>query len=152
MGTNDGEPQPISLGGPGARAFLGMLRVATESATRIDVALRRTGTGIKASDWDLLALIAIIGPLRPSELVARSSLSGNPTTVSTILDRLEKKGFVVRKPHDTDPRGVVVHLTAAGQELFDEVFAPIVNKVVRPFELNFTDDELETLADFWSRF
>ena len=152
MGTDDGEPQQISLDGPGARAFLGMLSVATESATHIDVVLRKAGTAIKATDWDLLALIAIVGPLRPSELVGRSSLSGNPTTVSTILDRLEKKGYVVRKPHDTDPRGVVVHLTAAGQELFDEVFTPIVNKVVRPFELNFTDGELETLADFWSRF
>jgi DNA-binding MarR family transcriptional regulator len=151
METANGEPNPISLDGPGARAFLGMLRVATESATRIDVVLRRTGNAIKASEWDLLALIAVIGPLRPSELEARSSLSGNPTTVSTILNRLEKKGFVIRKPHDTDPRGVVVHLTAGGQELFDEVFAPIVNKVVRPFELNFTAEELETLADFWSR-
>ena len=151
MGTDDGEPSPISLDGPGARAFLGMLRVATESATRIDVVLRKRGNAIKASDWDLLALIAIIGPLRPSELVARSSLSGNPTTVSTILNRLEKKGFVIRKPHDTDPRGVVVHLTADGQELFEEVFAPIANKVVRPFELNFTADELETLAEFWTR-
>ena len=151
MGTDDGEPTPISLDGPGARAFLGMLRVATESATRIDVVLRRTGNAIKASEWDLLALIAIIGPLRPSELVARSSLSGNPTTVSTILNRLEKKGFVIRKPHDTDPRGVVVHLTADGQKLFEEVFAPIANKVVRPFELNFTADELETLAEFWTR-
>ena len=151
MRTDDNEPSLVSLDGPGARAFLGMLRVATESATRIDVVLRKTGNAIKASDWDLLALIAIVGPLRPSELVARSSLSGNPTTVSTILDRLEKKGFVIRKPHDTDPRGVVVHLTAAGQDLFDEVFAPIINKVVRPFELNFTADELKTLADFWSR-
>jgi DNA-binding MarR family transcriptional regulator len=151
MGIEGSEPSLISLDGPGARAFLGMLRVATESATRIDVVLRSTGNGIKASDWDLLALIAIIGPLRPSELVARSSLSGNPTTVSTILNRLEKKGFVIRKPHDTDPRGVVVHLTATGQDLFDEVFAPIINKVVRPFELNFTADELKTLADFWSR-
>lgn len=151
MGPDNGEPQPISLDGPGARAFLGMLRVATGSATRIDVVLREAGAAIKASDWDLLALIAIAGPLRPSELVARSSLSANPTTVSTILNRLEKKEYVVRKAHHTDPRGVVVHLTAAGQELFDEVFVPIVNKVVRPFELNFTDDELETLGDFWSR-
>jgi DNA-binding MarR family transcriptional regulator len=151
MGTDDGEPRPITLDGAGARAFLGMLRVATGSATRIDVVLRGLGAAIKASDWDLLALIAIAGPQRPSELVARSSLSGNPTTVSTILNRLEKNEYVVRKAHDTDPRGVVVHLTAAGQELFDEVFIPIVNKVVRPFELNFTDDELETLADFWSR-
>ena len=151
MGTDNVEPQPITLDGPGARAFLGTLRVATESATRIDVVLRGLGAAIKASDWDLLALIAIAGPQRPSELVARSSLSGNPTTVSTILNRLEKNEYVVRKAHDTDPRGVVVHLTAAGQELFDEVFIPIVNKVVRPFELNFTDDELETLADFWSR-
>jgi DNA-binding MarR family transcriptional regulator len=152
MGTDDDQPQPISLDGPGARAFLGMLRVATESSTHIDLVLRKAGTTIKASDWDLLALIAIAGPLRPSEFVARSSLSGNPTTVSTILNRLEKKGYVVRKPLDTDSRGVVVHLTAAGQELFDEVFGPIANKVVRPFELNFTDDELETLADLWSRF
>jgi DNA-binding MarR family transcriptional regulator len=152
MEADDGQSIPISLDGSGARAFLGMLRVATESATRIDVVLRKKGAAIKASDWDLLALIAIIGPLRPSELVARSSLSGNPTTVSTILNRLEKKGFVIRKPHDTDPRGVVVHLTADGQKLFDEVFTPIINNVVRPFELNFTDDELETLADRWSRF
>ena len=151
MGTKGSEPSAISLDGPGARAFLGMLRVATESATNIDVLLRKKGTAIKASDWDLLALIAIIGPLRPSELVARSSLSGNPTTVSTILSRLEKKGFVIRRPHDTDPRGVVVHLTADGQELFDEVFVPIINNVVRPFELNFTADELKTLAEFWTR-
>jgi hypothetical protein len=46
---------------------------------------------------------------------------------------------------------VVLREADAGQELFDEVFAPIVNKVVRPFELNFTADEFETLADHWSR-
>lgn len=152
--SGNSEPEVVevlTLDGVGARAFLGTLRVATELAARADIELRKAGVRIKASDWDLLALLAIFGELRPSELTAKSSLSGNPRTVSTILNRLEDHGFVTRQALEGDARGVVVALTTAGQELFDEVFPLIITKVVGPFELHFTDDELQTLAAFWSR-
>jgi DNA-binding MarR family transcriptional regulator len=96
-------------------------------------------------------MIAIYGPLRPSDLMAKSTLSGTPTTLSTILSRLEARGYLTRVPHGTDSRSVVVHLTADGQAMFDEAFPLLVNNVVDPFEGNFTEAELDTLAAFWSR-
>ena len=128
------------------------MRVATELTTKADGELRKAGAGIKARDWDILALLVIFGPLRPSELVRRSSLSGNPTTVSTILGRLEDRGYIERRPHEDDVRAVVVHITEAGKELFDVVFPILMTKVVRPSALHFTEDELQTLASYWSRF
>jgi DNA-binding MarR family transcriptional regulator len=141
----------VSLDGAGARAFLGTLQAATELTTRCDAELRRAGIGIKTSDWDLLAMIAIYGPMRPTDLMAKSTLSGTPTTVSTILNRLETRGYLTRVPHGTDSRGVVVHLTTNGQALFDEAFPLLVNNVVVPFEANFTEADLQTLSAFWSR-
>ena len=141
-----------TLDSPGLGAFLGTLRVATDLTTRADAELRNLGAGIKASDWDILALLVMVGPLRPSELVKRSSLSGNPTTVSTILGRLEDRGDVERRPLDDDPRGVVVHVTEDGRDLFERVFPVLITKLVGPYALHFTDDELETLNEFWERF
>ena len=135
-----------------AQAFLGTLRVATELTTEVDRHLRRKGAGIKASDWDILALLAIIGPLRPSELVRRSSLSGNANTVTTILNRLEEKGYIGRQPHPEDSRGVMVSITVTGREFFDDLFPVIFNKVVRSFEAELSEQELEMLAEIWSRF
>ncbi len=144
-------PEP-TIEGPLAEAFLGTLRVATKITTAADAEFRRAGSGVKASDWDILALLALAGPLRPSKLVQMSSLSGNPTTVSTILGRLQTRGYIQRRPLSDDPRGVVVHVTDEGQELFAQVFPTLMTKVVGPFALHFTDDELQTLASYWSRF
>lgn len=51
---------------------------------------------------------------------------------SQAVDRLEKSGWCIRKPHPTDRRSSVVELTAEGKELFDGA-APVF------------DDELQRL-------
>jgi DNA-binding MarR family transcriptional regulator len=70
------------------------------------------GTRLKVrdSDLDCLDLLARLGPVGPSELARRSGV--HPATVTGILDRLQKAGWVVRErdPAAADRRGVVVRI------------------------------------------
>jgi DNA-binding MarR family transcriptional regulator len=47
-------------------------------------------------------------------------LQVHPTSVTSIVDRLEKAGLVVRKPHPEDGRAVLAEITAAGTALVEE--------------------------------
>ena len=40
--------------------------------------------------------------------------------MTAAIDRLERKGFVVRLPNPADRRGSLVRLTVAGREVIDE--------------------------------
>ncbi len=44
-----------------------------------------------------------------------------PANITRILDRLEKKGRVVRKPNPKDRRSTLVFLTKEGEQLVEEV-------------------------------
>src|SRR6187549_2384398 len=63
---------------------------------------------LRTVDLDCLDLIARFGPLSPSGLARRAGL--HPATMTGILDRLEKGGFVVRErdPEAADRRAVAV--------------------------------------------
>jgi DNA-binding MarR family transcriptional regulator len=45
----------------------------------------------------------------------------SPANITRILDRLEKKDYLVRRDHPEDRRSTLVYLTAAGGELMAEV-------------------------------
>ena len=53
------------------------------------------------------------GPMSASRLAEATGLSSAATT--SMIDRLERKGFVRRVRHDTDRRQVLVELSEAGQ-------------------------------------
>lgn len=55
------------------------------------------------------------GTLSPRELAERLKLT--PSTVTSLLDRLETAGFALRTAHATDRRRTVVTLTQAGQDV-----------------------------------
>ncbi|MDC4204346.1 MAG: MarR family transcriptional regulator [Candidatus Manganitrophus sp.] len=52
------------------------------------------------------------------------------STVSGIIDRLETKGYVVRKREAPDRRVVTVHLTAAGKRIVDRAPEPSQGKLL----------------------
>jgi len=62
--------------------------------------------GLNDVDLDCLDLIARHGPLSPSALAQRASL--HPATMTGILDRLERGGWVVRDRDPSDRRAVLV--------------------------------------------
>ena len=54
----------------------------------------------------------------------------NPSTITGVVDRLEKKGFVLRGRNEKDRRVVKVQLTPKGTELVKRAPNPIQGKMV----------------------
>jgi DNA-binding MarR family transcriptional regulator len=71
--------------------------------------------GVGVTEVSALGEIRQDGPLTPSELARRLGLTS--PSVTSLLDRLETAGLVVRRRHPADRRSVLVELTEAGDQL-----------------------------------
>ena len=103
---------------------------------------------LKDVDLDCLDLIARHGPLSASELARRAGL--HPATLTGILDRLERGGWVARDRHPSDRRAVAIRpLPDRGGELF-RLYAGM-NASMDGICAGYTEAELQLLADFLQR-
>ncbi|MEV6099459.1 MarR family transcriptional regulator [Nocardia sp. NPDC051981] len=133
------------------------LTVAVKDALRdlnIQLSLlnRRFGGRIELRDveWTCLDLINRHGPLTPTELARRVGL--HPATLTGILDRLQKGGWIVRErdPESTDRRAVALRgVSERNAELFG-VFAGMSNRMDELCD-HYSEAELEVIADFLRR-
>jgi len=83
-----------------------------------------------------------------SQLV--DSLGVEPPTVTKMVQRLEEKGFVRRRPHPSDRRATVVWLTAAGQRVRPQV-QRASRQVTRELFSDLTDRQVATLESLLDR-
>jgi DNA-binding MarR family transcriptional regulator len=132
-------------------AFLNLLRGATGIIGNTEKVLRDNDFELTAKEWDVLAFVSTEGPLRPSELLRRTALTNSPQTLSSILDRMEAKEVLTRRPHPDDARGVLVTITDKGSHTVDELFPLLARKVIAPFTSQFTDAEVKTIAELLGR-
>lgn len=80
--------------------------------------------GINSTDLSALEHVVTDGPLTARELADRLQVS---TAASThVVDRLERAGHVVRQPHATDRRKVLVVAVEASRERILTYIAPIL--------------------------
>lgn len=90
------------------------------------------------ASFDVLATLLRTGPphsLSPSELLEQMHITSG--TMTTRIDKLEKKGLVKRKTKKNDKRSVNVGLTKKGLKLIDEVIVEHVKdqeKIVSVFD------------------
>ena len=80
--------------------------------------------GLSRGEVGMLSALRTSGPphrLSPTRLGQGLMLSS--AGVTSRLDRLERRGFVVRLPDPDDRRGVIVELTDAGLEIVDAAVA-----------------------------
>lgn len=103
---------------------------------------------LRGVDLDCLSLIFRHGPISPSALARRTGL--HPATLTGIVDRLERGGWVARERDPSDRRAVVLRaLRDRNRELF-RLLAGMntsMNEILR----HYSTDELEVLADFLHR-
>ena len=52
-----------------------------------------------------------------------AAMSSDPNTIASLLERMEKAGWVERKPHERDGRAYRIQLKAAGKRKYEEVRA-----------------------------
>lgn len=77
--------------------------------------------GMCASDFGALEILLHKGPLPVNELGRKLLLTSG--SITTAIDRLEKRGLVRRELIAADRRARVVHLTPAGRKLIEKAFA-----------------------------
>jgi len=105
--------------------------------------------GLNITDWECLSLLAIRGVSTPTELARYTGLTTGSTTA--MLDRLQKARFIRRKPNPRDRRGVLVEIDKRYTERAGPFVAGI-QKAQTELIASYTDRELETIADFLTRF
>ena len=131
--------------------MLALLHAATRTIRTTEAVLRDQGITLRASEWDVLAFLHDLGPMRPSLLIRKCALTASPATLSTLLTRLEKRGLIRKTPDETDTRSILVEVTTEGQDLIAKAWPAIAVKVVAPFNAHFTEQERLTLFEMLSR-
>jgi DNA-binding MarR family transcriptional regulator len=103
---------------------------------------------LKDVDLDCLDLIASHGPLSPSALARRAGL--HPATMTGVLDRLERGGWISRERDPADRRAVRVRaLPHRMAEMFG-LFSGM-NGAMDQLCAGYQPGELEIIADFLQR-
>ncbi|WP_410587070.1 MarR family transcriptional regulator [Amycolatopsis sp. lyj-23] len=105
---------------------------------------------LKDVDLDCLELIARHGPLGPSALARRAGL--HPATMTGILDRLQKGGWIVRErdPEAADRRSVTVRAVRGRTGELFRLYAGM-NTAMDELCAGYSEDELELIAGFLRR-
>ena len=91
--------------------------VALQQATHVTLhrlAVKLDDLGLTASETNVLAVLADRRDRTVSELGA--AVGTKPTTLTSVLDRLERRGHVVRGNRPGDRRSVLVSLTEPGRQ------------------------------------
>ena len=111
---------------------------------------RQVGTQLELRDIDLdsLDLIDRYGPLSPSALARRAGL--HPATMTGILDRLERAGWIARERDPSDRRAIVVR---ARPERYPDVVGLYkgMNRSMNQIYAGYDERELAVIADFLER-
>lgn len=103
---------------------------------------------LRGSDLDCLNLISRHGPLSPSALARQAGL--HPATMTGVLDRLERGGWVSRDRDPADRRGVLIRVQGGRAAEVLGLYAGM-NAEMDQICAGYPDRELELLAGFLRR-
>jgi DNA-binding MarR family transcriptional regulator len=122
------------------------LRTLTTEIDRLDQAAADR-FGVNRTDMRALDVLGN-GPLAPSALSQRLGITTGGLT--SVLDRLEKAGYVRRRNDPHDRRRQVVESTEATAAREREVFQGLIGATTR-FLSSYTDEQLRVINDFLMR-
>jgi DNA-binding MarR family transcriptional regulator len=134
-----------------ADAWIGLLETHKRLTRALDAELE-AGHGLGLSALEVLGRLAAAEDrcLRLSQLAAESGLS--LSRISRIVDALERRELVARRPCESDARAVEAHLTDAGLVLTRAAQATHFASVSERFFAKLTEHELGVLAAVFGRF
>jgi len=140
---------PVTSGGR-RRLTVAVKDSLRELSIQLSLLNRRVGAqlDVRDVDWDCLEIVNRHGPLSPTALARRAGL--HPATVTGVLDRLERAGFVVRDRDPADRRAFTVRaLRDRAAEVY-RLYAGM-NGAMDRICADYTEAELQLLASFLNR-
>jgi len=103
---------------------------------------------LKGTDLQCLDLIDSRGPLSPSSLARLAGL--HPATMTGVIDRLERGGWITRQRDPSDRRGVVLQ-PVPGRRADVLRLASGMNAEVAKICADYSSDDLDLIATFLRR-
>lgn len=101
--------------------------------------------GINRTDQRCMDILDLNGQMTAGQLAAESGLSTG--AVTTLLDRMERAGYVQRVRDTVDRRRVLVELTDEARKRAWEIWGPIAEEANEGWA-RFSDEQLVFLRDF----
>jgi DNA-binding MarR family transcriptional regulator len=144
--------EPADPGRRRRREITAIKESLRELSSQLSLLDHRVGArlDLKDTDLDCLDLVLRHGPLSPTELARRAGL--HPATMTGVLDRLERGGWISRErdPGAADRRAVTVR---ARRDRNREIFGLYagMNTLMDQICAGYTDAELQVLAGFLRR-
>lgn len=105
--------------------------------------------GLNATDAECLSFLMMNKVATPTELASYTGLTSGSTTA--MLDRLERAGFIIRKPNPNDRRGTLIEAHRHYMELASPLVAG-VQQAHHELVAKYSEQELEVIADFLNGF
>jgi len=106
-------------------AVTGVMRVQQIIQSAVDGALKPHG--LTFARYEALVLLTFAKHASLPMRVMGERLQLHPTSVTNIVDRLERDGLVKRVPHPTDRRTTLVEITEKGRGLKDEATTAVTD-------------------------
>jgi DNA-binding MarR family transcriptional regulator len=123
-------------GVPAMHAVTSLMRVQQLLLQRLDAILRPYGLTFARYEALVLLSFSSRGSLPLGKMGER--LQVHPTSVTSIVRRLEADGHLVRRPHPDDRRAVLAEITDTGRAVVEAATAELVGA---DFGLGVLDDE-----------
>ena len=123
------------------------LRALSTEIDRLDQAAADQ-YGLNRTDMRALDIVGQAGPLAPTALARR--LGFTTGGVTSVLDRLERAGYIRRRPDPGDRRRQVVEATEAAAARDQEVFGDLIRSTGE-LVASYTDGQLQVIDDFLNR-
>lgn len=127
-------------------SFIAAVR-ASQTATEILDAAIADYIGIHDSDFRCLDILDQEGPMTAGQLAERARLS--PGAITTLLDRLEGRGFAQRRRDTEDRRRVLVEVTPKVAEMAEQLYGSPQDAAAGLAA--YSDEQLEFLTAFLRR-
>jgi DNA-binding MarR family transcriptional regulator len=141
----------VAWSDPHAAAWIGFLEAHKHLTRELETELE-AAHGLSISALELLSRLARTDD-RMMRLTALAEAAGlSLSRVSRIVDGLERRGLVERRPDPADTRAKNAYLTAEGLELLRAALDTHFAGVQRVFFDRIPDEDLETLAAVFERF
>ncbi len=119
---------------PPRRLLFDVWLVSRATAALLDAEL--APAGLTADEFALYSALHLAETVTPSQLAELLAIP--PTTVSTHIRRLERRGDLARVTNPADRRSALLRLTPAGETAYRRagaLFAPIYNRVAQALAL-----------------
>ena len=113
-------------------AHLWLIFMKSYHAVREVDAQSISGSGLGLSDFAVLEMLLHKGSLPVNAIGRKIMLTSG--SITTAIDRLEKKRFVRRQASPNDRRVTLVQLTASGRKLIDKIFKVHAAHLEKAFE------------------